>query len=142
MATATDLGDPGCSAGVPPCMGSIGDNGLAAGHPRIKVPVGSRLANLALRIVYNQTALITDGPRLLHVAPQPNAKLKDSTTRPGPPAALVLTFDTGVVLGNTTMCALFGVRGGGHGACCTASPFEVSAGERHHHRLHLAKMGA
>ena len=39
-----------------------------------------------------------------------------------------LTFDMPVVLGNTTMCGLFTVRGSnGRGACCTASPFELSS---------------
>ena len=60
-----------CSAGSPPCMGTVGDNGRASGHPRVKVPVGLRLANLAQKLVYDDHAIITDGPTLAGSPPKP-----------------------------------------------------------------------
>ena len=54
MATAVDLGDPGCKAGQGGCMGLVDDNGRFGGHPRVKQPVGTRLASQALRIIYGR----------------------------------------------------------------------------------------
>lgn len=117
VATATDVGDPGCIAGVPPCLGTVGDNGLAEGHPRLKAPVGARLADVAMRLVYNKSS------------PTPAISPKLVSVVPAPSGAVILTFDSPVVLGNTTMCGLFKVTGTTlTGACCTASPFEVLVG--------------
>ena len=119
MASAVDLGDPGCKAGVGGCMGVVGDNGLFGGHPRVKQPVGARLAALGLSIVYNQSQYATVGPALVGVPSR------------GRPGNLFLTLDYGtpVVLANTTMCGLFTAQKGNRagGVCCTASPFELSS---------------
>jgi hypothetical protein len=39
MASAIDLGDPGCKAGLEGCMGVDGDAGLFGGHPRTAIPL-------------------------------------------------------------------------------------------------------
>lgn len=118
MASAVDLGDPGCQAGVGGCMGVASDEGLVGGHPRVKQPVGARLAALGLSIVYNRSRVVTGGPALVGVP------------RRGGPGNLylTLTYDTPVVMANTTMCGLFTAQKGDHaaGVCCTASPFELS----------------
>lgn len=106
----------GCKAGQLGCLGSADDNGLFGGHPRVKQPVGRRLSNLALKIVYSQS-LPTDGPTLTQVF-QHGGKI-------------LLNFSpVKVLLANTTMCNLFGVKPRTSvpaGVCCTASPFETSA---------------
>jgi hypothetical protein len=108
----------GCKAGQLGCFGSTDDNGLFGGHPRVKQPVGRRLSNLALKIVYNQSsrAVPTEGP-ILAQASQSGGKISLSFS----PAK--------VLLANTTMCNLFGVKPHASvpvGVCCTASPFETS----------------
>lgn len=72
-------------------MGTVGDNGRANGHPRVKVPVELRLANLAQKLVYNDHTIITDGPTLAGSPSQLGNGI------------IELTFDVPVSIGNTTM---------------------------------------
>jgi len=105
MASAIDLGDPGCKAGIGGCMGKLDDNGLFGGHPRAKQPVGRRLSNLALSMIYNRTDLgPTNGPVIVGTpAPSGGTIALSFAERP---TALASTVK--VQFANTTMCDLFG----------------------------------
>jgi hypothetical protein len=114
---AIDLGDPGCAAGVKGCLGVEGDAGLFGGHPRIKQPVGARLADLARAIIHNISG-IPLRPALVGLPARHGMSIE-------------LDFGNaaqgGVQFANTTMCGLFGSKSGKKGICCNASPFEMKA---------------
>jgi len=140
MASAVDLGDPGCKPAVGGCMGRPGDNGRFGGHPRVKQPVGARLAALGAKLVrgYGGGA----EPPAATAAPQlTRATLSVGSGGGGGGGGTVrLMFGGAGAAGlrwqNTTMCGLFRYRANdgsgasGSGACCAASAFEVSVDGR------------
>ena len=114
MATAVDLGDPGCLAGGGGgCGGVAGDHGRAEGHPRLKQAVGARLVLQARRLVYGEQGVPVSPELAKAVASAPSV------------SSLTLSFahSAGLALRNTSMCSLFSSN---KGVCCAASPFEVS----------------
>jgi hypothetical protein len=136
MATAVDHGDPGCKAGVDPgCMGVAGDNGRFGGHPRVKQPVGTRLASHALRVIYNRST-----------APELEAPVVSVASLSG--MTLTIHFKNvdaqrGLRFQNTTMCSLFGILPHASvpaGICCAASPIEVSGDGKHWRRTAIPKV--
>ena len=118
-------------------MGVVGDNGRFGGHPRVKQPVGARLASLALRIIYNRSTAAELVAPVVSVASLSGTILTIHFT--GVDAQLGLRFL------NTTMCSLFpimppGGTGKPAGVCCAASPFEVSGDGHHWRRTSMPKV--